>query len=74
MSGYLQLHSENFILKRRNKIDLHVETTLVIILTLLTLGVISIVKKATQSVLRDFLLEDQEPFLIPALSKKSHSS
>ena len=29
MSGYLQLHSENFTVKRRNKIDLHVETTLV---------------------------------------------
>ena len=29
MSGYLQLHSENFTVKRRNKIDLHLETTLV---------------------------------------------
>ena len=29
MSGYLQLHSETFTVKRQNKIDLHVETTLV---------------------------------------------
>ena len=29
MSGYLQLHNETFTVKRRNKIDLHVETTLV---------------------------------------------